>query len=72
MDLLLNSGVIGRFHGGLDGPLVDWSNRVDFFRDIGGALHGRIAKELATHHIGGEHHGTGELGRIGGSQQLEG
>ncbi len=35
MDLLLNCGVIGRFHGGSDGPLVVWSNRVDLFRDIG-------------------------------------
>jgi hypothetical protein len=26
-----------------------------------GALHSRIAKEIAAHHIGGEHHRTGEL-----------
>ena len=38
MDLLLNCGVIGRFHGDSVGPLVVWSNRVDFFRDIGGFL----------------------------------
>jgi hypothetical protein len=35
-----------------------------------GALHGGIAKELTSHHIGGEHHGTGELGQHAGQGGL--
>jgi len=31
-----------------------------------GPLHRGIAKELLAHHIGGEHHGTGELGQHAG------
>ncbi len=45
VNLLLNSGVIGRFHAGSDGPLVDWSNRVDFFRDMGGPHAGQFARQ---------------------------
>jgi hypothetical protein len=35
-----------------------------------GALHGRVTKELAAHHIGGEHHRTGELGQHPGQGGL--
>jgi len=35
-----------------------------------GALHRRVTKELAAHHVGGEHHGTGEFSEHAGQGGL--
>ncbi len=54
-DLVAYSGVIGRLHGRRFGPLVDGSDRVDFFADSGGNT------ALANQRLG-----CGCLGWVGG------